>query len=90
MLGISQIEVYLFIMLPFLASFVLAIFLLFSWRGFVALLAALAAFVVYVVIGLFMIRHYVVVSLFMLLFSGWAVVTFLAIALYVSIRGRAQ
>jgi hypothetical protein len=82
--GPSQSEALLLFQLPLLLSLALIISLLFSWCRFVALLGAAFAFAMYVSIGVSSLRS--IVGAFMLLFSGWVAVTFLAIALFVSTR----
>lgn len=76
----SHLEVFLLGWLPFIISFVLFFLLLIDWRRFFALLLAVLAFAGYFVVGISSLH-----SLFgamMLVFSGWAAVVFLALALY--------
>ena len=82
--GPSHNEALLLFRLPFFLSLVLVVCLLFGWRRFVALLGAALALFVYLVIGFSTLQN--IGGAFMLLFSGWAAVFFLAIALFVSTR----
>lgn len=82
--GPSPGEAFLLFLLPLLVSFVLFVCLLFGWRRFIALLFAIVFFATYIAIGLSSVGN--IVGGFMLLFSAWAAVVFLAIALFVSTR----
>ena len=82
--GPSQSEALLLFQFPLLVALVLSVCLLFGWRRFVALLVAIAAFIAYIAIGVSSLGN--IVGAFMLLFSAWVAVAFLAIALFVSTR----
>jgi len=82
--GPSHDEVFILFQLPFIISILLLISLLFNWRRFRALLGAAFSFAIYITFGLSALHSFF--GAIVLMFSGWAGVLFLAIALFVSTR----
>jgi hypothetical protein len=82
--GPSQDEVFLLLQLPFILSISLMISLLFGWRRFKALIVAAFASAIYITCALAVLQSFL--GAIMLMFSGWAVVLFLTIALFASTR----
>jgi hypothetical protein len=80
--GPTPLEALLLFQLPFLIGLALVVWLVLSWRGFIAMVVAGTAFVLYVLVGFSSLRS--AVGAIMLLFSFWVAVLLLALAAYFS------